>query len=103
MSAKKKTTPGYLVKQKAKGKVYLMLKKTYRQGNKVSSQSLYSFGAMPDALEKMYWLRENPEEFPKELKEKGFDLADLYDWILTIETRQKKNGKPFDVFNSCYK
>ncbi len=76
-----------------------MLKKTFRQGEKVSSQSLYSFGPMPGALEKLYWLREHPEEFPEELKEKGFVLADLYDWIWTIETRQKKNGRPFDVFS----
>ncbi|MBD7939660.1 hypothetical protein H9655_21690 [Cytobacillus sp. Sa5YUA1] len=86
------------MKQKAKGKVYILLKKSNRQGKKVYSQSIYSFGSMPGALEKMYWLRDHPEEFPTKLKKQGFDLVDLYDWIWTIETRRKKNGKPFDVF-----
>ena len=30
----KTTEPGYLAKQKSKGKIYLFIKKTYREGNK---------------------------------------------------------------------
>jgi len=37
---KEKTTePGYLAKQKAKGRTYLFIKKTYREGKKVKSKS----------------------------------------------------------------
>lgn len=97
---KEKTTePGYLAKQKAKGKTYLFIKKTYREGKKVKSKSLYSLGAMPEALERLYWLRDHPDYFPKDLEKAGFTLAHLYKWILAIEIRQKENGSPFDVFN----
>jgi len=95
----KTTEPGYLAKQKSKGKTYLFIKKTYREGKRVRSKSLYSFGAMPEALERLYWIRDHPERFPKKLEEKGFTLAHLYKWILAIEIRQKENGSPFDVFN----
>lgn len=95
----KTTEPGYLAKQKAKGKTYLFIKKTYREGKKVKSKSLYSLGAMPEALERLYWLRDHPDYFPKDLEKAGFTLAHLYKWILAIEIRQKENGSPFDVFN----
>lgn len=54
---------------------------------------------MSEALERLYWIRDHPERFPKKLEEKGFTLAHLYKWILAIEIRQKENGSPFDVFN----
>lgn len=91
--------PGYLAKQKSKGKTYLFIKKTYREGKKVRSKSLYSFGSMPEALERLYWLRDHPDCFPKDLKKKGFTLAHIYKWLLAIEIRQKESGAPFDVFN----
>lgn len=58
---------------------------------------MYSFGPMPDALEKMYWLRDNPEEFPEELKQRHFNLGDLDDWIMTIETRKTSTGRDFNL------
>ena len=70
----KKTEPGYLAKQKAKGKTYLFIKR-------------------------LYWLRDHPDYFPKDLETAGFTLAHLYKWVLAIEIRQKENGAPFDVFN----
>ncbi|WP_255906723.1 hypothetical protein [Priestia aryabhattai] len=90
--------PGYLAKQKTKGKTYLFIKKTYREEKKVKSKSLYSFGAMPEALELLYWLRDHPDYFPKDLERKGFTHAHIYKWVLAIEIRQKENGAPFDVY-----
>jgi hypothetical protein len=65
----------------------------------VRSKSLYSFGAMPPALERLYWIRDYPDYFPKDLEKAGFTLAHIYKWVLAIEIRQKEYGSPFDVFN----
>ena len=52
---------------------------------------------MPEALEKMYKIRDNPQTFPKDLIDKGFELRDLYDWILTIETKVTSTGRRFET------
>lgn len=60
-------------------------------------QTIYSFGNYEKALEKMYGWRNNPELFPQELKELGYDLSDLHDWILTLETKKTKTGRDFSI------
>lgn len=50
---------------------------------------------MPNALEKMYTLRENPEDFPQDLRGRNYNLDDLDDWIMTIETRKTSRGRDF--------
>lgn len=87
--------PGYLTKKKSHGKLYIYVRKTYREGKNIKHEYIYSFGAMPDALEKMYWYRDNPEQFPLELIAKGYDLVDLYDWIMTMETNVTSKGREF--------
>jgi hypothetical protein len=52
---------------------------------------------MPQALEKMYWMRDNPEKFPEELTNWGFNLNDLDDWILTLETQITSTGREFKL------
>ncbi|MDM5205355.1 hypothetical protein [Cytobacillus kochii] len=88
---------GYLSKKISKGHTYIYLRKSYRVDKEIKHKYLYSFGSMPDALEKMYEMRDNPQGFPKELIELGFDLIDLYDWILTIETKVTSTGRSFNV------
>lgn len=88
---------GYLARKKSNGGIYIYLRRSYRENGKVKHENLYSFGAMPKALEKMYWLRDNPEEFPEELKQRHFDLIDLYDWIMTIETEVTPTGRAFEI------
>lgn len=86
---------GYLSQKKSNGKVYIYLRKSYREENKVKHEYIYSFGAMPNALEKMYTLRENPEDFPQDLRGRNYNLDDLDDWIMTIETRKTSRGRDF--------
>lgn len=88
---------GYLTKKHAKGKVYLYLRRSYREKLKIQHEYIHSFGAMPKALEKMYWLRDNPESFPICLIKKGFDLTDLDNWILTVETNVTSTGREFKI------
>ncbi|MEK5105031.1 hypothetical protein MKX83_24120 [Cytobacillus sp. FSL M8-0252] len=88
---------GYLSKKISKGHTYIYLRKSYRVNKKIKHKYLYSFGSMPDALEKMYKMRENPDNFPRELIEMGFDLIDLYNWILTIETKVTSTGRSFNI------
>lgn len=88
---------GYLSQKKSKGKTYIYLRRTHRIEKKITHEYLYSFGSMPRALERMYWLRDNPESFPKELREKGYDLMDLYEWIMTIETKITSTGRNFNI------
>ncbi|WP_281203325.1 hypothetical protein [Cytobacillus kochii] len=92
---KKKT--GYLTKKVSKGRTYIYLRKSYRVDKKIKHKYLYSFGVMPEALEKMYKIRDNPQTFPKDLIDKGFELRDLYDWILTIETKVTSTGRRFET------
>ena len=88
---------GYICRKRAKERTYIYLRRSYRENNKVKHEYVYSFGPMPDALEKMYWLRDNPEEFPEELKQRHFDLVDLYDWIMTMETKVTPTGRIFEI------
>lgn len=86
---------GYLSRKKSNGETYIYLRRSYRENGKGKHENIYSFGTMPKALEKMYFFRDNPEQFPTELKERQFDLLDLYDWIMTLETKVTSKGKSF--------
>ena len=86
---------GYLSRKKSNGNTYIYLRRSYRERSKVKHEYIYSFGSMPKALEKMYWYRENPEKFPKELEERGYNLKDLYEWIMTMETKVTSTGREF--------
>jgi hypothetical protein len=94
---KRKRKTGYLTRKKAKGQVYIYLRKTFSEGNKIRNQNIYSFGRMPGALESMYQLRENPDSFPEELLKAGYNLDDLDEWILTIETQVTSSGRSFKL------
>lgn len=88
---------GYLSKNKSKGITYIYLRKSEREKDLVKKKNLYSFGRMPQALEDMYTWREQPEKFPEKLKELGYNLEDLQEWILTLETKITSKGNPFNV------
>ena len=51
----------------------------------MKGKSLYSLGAMPEAFERLYWLRDHPDYFPKDLEKEGFTLAHIYKWILAMK------------------
>ncbi|NRG31727.1 hypothetical protein [Niallia circulans] len=92
---------GYLTKKTSKGKVYLYIRKSYREGKRVKHQYIYGFGPIETAKEKLYKIFEEEIEFPKELKINGFNLDDVYDWILTLETGVTKSGRLFDI--GCFR
>lgn len=87
---------GYLSKKKSNGNTYIYLRRSYRENNKVKHEYIFSFGTTSNALEKMYWYRDHPEQFPKQLKDRGYGLGDLYDWIMTMETKVTSTGKKFE-------
>lgn len=88
---------GYLSKKKSNGKIYIYLRRSYRENEQIKHEYIHGFGAMPDALENLYLLRENPENFPSELSKQNFDLADLNEWILTLETQVTSTGREFNL------
>lgn len=92
----KEKKAGYLSKKRSKGKIYLYLRKTYREEGIVKHVNLYGFGPLPKALDYMYWLRDNPEKFPDTLTFHGFQVSDLYEWILTLETKVTSTGREFN-------
>ncbi|KFM94853.1 hypothetical protein D0U04_21755 [Bacillus clarus] len=64
------------------------------------TQILYRFGNFDVALEKMFRWRENPEkEFPEEILKLGYNLDDLDDWIMTLETGYSKTGRKLTLYN----
>lgn len=97
----KKKKIGFLTKNKARGHTYIYLRKSkqVRENGKeyIKKTNLFSFGKMPQALNLMYEWEQNPELFPQELKEQGYDLADLREWILTLETKVTSTGKKFEI------
>lgn len=86
---------GYITKKFVKGKYYIYVRQSYRDSKTVKHKYLFSFGAMPEALNKMYRILEQEEPFPETLMVNHFTLEDVYDWILTIETGITSRGKRF--------
>lgn len=89
---------GYLSQVKANGKQYIYL--TEYIGNQNYStkneRHVYAFGEVMMALIKMRrWRRKFNTEFPEELKELGYDAADLNEWIKTIQTGRTSTGRKF--------
>ncbi|MHB0803030.1 hypothetical protein PVK73_26805 [Bacillus thuringiensis] len=51
-------------------------------------------------MDKMFRWRENPEkEFPEEILKLGYNLDDLDDWIMTLETGYSKTGRKLTLYN----
>lgn len=88
---------GYLTRKKSNGKIYIYLRRSYRDEGKIKHEYIYSFGAMPNALEKMYYLRDNPDDFPEKLSERKFHYEDLRDWIATMEVGITSHGRSFEL------
>ncbi|MEE6209008.1 hypothetical protein U3A55_02400 [Salarchaeum sp. III] len=93
---------GHLSINSSNGYKYICLRRSrhlrYENGKKKNAnEHLYSFGRHDKALERMYSWRDNPDTFPEKLSDLGFGLPDLHEWILTMETKVKSNGKPFAV------
>lgn len=88
---------GYLSKKKSNGKNYIYLRRSYREDEQVKHEYIFSFGSMPRALEKLYLMRENPEDIPLRLTERNFDVSDVNEWILTLETQVTSTGRSFEL------
>lgn len=98
-----KRKPGYITVSK-KGKYkYIQLRKSIAEKNKktgervINKKLLFSFGNYKNALNNMLDWRNRPETFPEKLKKQGFDLYDLDDWIMTLETKITKTGRKLDL------
>lgn len=87
---------GYLTKKRVSDRVYIYLRKSLRVNGKVNHEYIYSFGSLPGALKKMYEIMESPNNFPAKLSDAGYELGDLLEWIMTLETRVTSNGRCFD-------
>lgn len=90
---------GHLTRKKARGEIYIYLRESFRKGKKVTNKNIYGFGKMPNALELLYSFREDYDLYPKELLEKGYNLDDLDEWILTLETQVTGTGRDFELTN----
>lgn len=91
--------PGHLHKKRGRGKFYIYLRESFRNGDKVENINIYSFGKMPGALEFLYSIREDYSLFPEELLKKGYNLDDLDEWIMTLETQVTGTGREFKLTN----
>lgn len=91
---------GYLSQVRAGGKQYIYLTEYcgIQEYSSKREHHVFSFGNSRRALLLMKrWSRRFDSEFPAELKDKGYTLDDLYQWINTIETGITKNGRKFSV------
>ena len=91
--------PGFLKFVLAKERRYVYLAVAEKKNKRVKTHIVYRFGPLETALETMYGMRDDFENcFPPELKDKGYDLEDLNDWILSIETGYSKYGNKLVTF-----
>ncbi|MFP3802192.1 hypothetical protein, partial [Paraburkholderia sp. SIMBA_027] len=76
--------------------VYLYLRRSVREPNgNIKKVHIFSFGDIKKAEKKMIDWYMNPEKFPEKLNDNGFDLEDLKEWILTLQTKKISTGKDF--------
>ena len=92
----KKTRTGYLARKCYSNKVYIYLRKSFRENGKTKNKTLYSFGVTEKALDQLKGIRSNPDLFPLELKRLNFNLDDVDEWILTLETKVTSTGREFN-------
>ncbi len=91
--------PGFLKFVLAKERRYVYLAVAEKKNKKVRTHMVYRFGPLEKALETMYEMRDDFENlFPLELKERGYDLEDINDWILSIETGYSKHGNKLVIY-----
>ena len=89
---------GFLTFNRSKGKIYVYLTKALRDNGKKKNITLYKFGRLDNALERMYvWRDDFENKFPAELLNLGYDWNDLHDWILSLETGYSKKGRKLIV------
>ncbi|WP_017473866.1 hypothetical protein [Amphibacillus jilinensis] len=99
-----KKTPGFLSVSTSRGYKYVQLRRSVEVGKNektgkrlIKKIVLHTFGNYEKSLESMYGWLNNPETFPEKLIDLGYDLDDLQDWIMTLETKKTKTGKDFTI------
>lgn len=88
---------GYLIRKRSKGNTYIYLRKSNRENGKVNHVYIYSFGKMPAALDHLYSIVNDDTPFPTVLKKEGYDIQNILEWIMTLETKRTKNGRDFNL------
>lgn len=91
---------GYLSQVRSGGNQYIYLTEYcgIQEFSSKREHHVFSFGNSRKALSKMKrWCRKFDSEFPEALKERGYTLEDVKNWINTIETGTTKNGRKFCV------
>ncbi|PHE46926.1 hypothetical protein COF53_14875 [Bacillus pseudomycoides] len=85
---------GFLKFVRSKGSQYVYLAKGIKESGKKKTVTIFGFGKMPNALERLYnWRDEYDSLFPNELKQMNYDWHDLNEWILSLETGYSKKGR----------
>ena len=76
----------FLERVNSHGFTYLYLNEyAVRKNYSTNRMTIYRFGRIENALEKMYRWQNNFSEFPNELKKLGFNKYDLNKWIDRVE------------------
>lgn len=88
---------GYLIRKKSKGNTYIYLRTSNRNNGVIEHEYIYSFGKMPIALNHLYSIVNDEIPFPCKLKEKGYEIRHLLDWIMTLETQKTMTGRDFSL------
>ena len=88
---------GYLSRKKRNNITYIYLRRSYRENGKIKHQYIYAFGKMPIALDNLYAITNNEQPFPLELEQAGFDISNVMDWIMTLETQITPYGRAFPL------
>ena len=87
----------YLIRKKSKDNVYIYLRNSTRANGRVQHEYIFSFGKMPDALDFLYSVSNGDTPFPLKLHEKGYEMKDVMEWIMTLETKRTATGRNFEV------
>lgn len=88
---------GYLIRKKSKGNTYIYLRRSKRENGIVKHEYIYSFGKMPSALNHLYSIANSEIDFPVELKQNGYEINHVFDWIMTLETERTIHGRDFSL------
>lgn len=94
----------YIERVKSKGRYYLYLKKydgTIMFGSR--KKTLYRFGRLENALEKMKFWLQDINCLPLPLQELGCNEEDIKKWIDSIELRKKAPLYVFYNYRFCKK
>jgi hypothetical protein len=78
---------GFVVKVMSKGREYFYLRRSFRKDNKPQNKNIFSFGSREKAIGNLSEWKEDKEKIPKELRNMGYELEDISNWLEQLKNK----------------